>query len=213
MRRMPGAIPPRDTKENLWSQRHRDTEKIKKVTVSEPMGDFLCDSVTLWPKVLRFTSACNRPGRMPNLLVRLCSFLAGLVGAAYASPSWAQATSAPAAASSTGSMLQMLLGLAVVLAVILAAAWFLRRIGMPHAASNHLLKPIGSLALGTRERVVVIEIADQWLVLGVTAQQISTLHTLSKRTPDADKSHGGARSGIDAAFAQKLKDLLRRSEK
>ncbi|GEM_PF-1050951 len=150
---------------------------------------------------------------IPNLLVRLCGFLAGLMCAAYSSKSWAQATTVPAPTSSAGSMLQMLLGLAVVLAVILAAAWFLRRIGMPHAASNHLLKPIGSLALGTRERIVVIEIADQWLVLGVTAQQISTLHTLSKCTPDADKSHGSARPGIDTAFAQKLKDLLRRSEK
>jgi flagellar protein FliO/FliZ len=111
--------------------------------------------------------------------------------------------------SSTGGMLQMIFGLAIVLAVILAAAWILRRIGMPHVGGNQLLKPIGTLALGTRERIVVVEIEDQWLVLGVAPGRINTLHTLAKGNTEAAAVPGGS----DTAFALKLREILRRSGK
>jgi flagellar protein FliO/FliZ len=44
-----------------------------------------------------------------------------------------------------------------------------------------LLKVVASTTLGPRERVVVVEIADSWLVLGVTAAAVSTLERLPKR--------------------------------
>lgn len=143
--------------------------------------------------------------------------LAGLACVLQATQSWAQAAAAPAASpaavGSGGGLLQMTLGLAIVLAVIFVAAWLLRRIGMPHAGNHHLLKPVGSLALGTRERIMVVEIQDQWLVLGVTASQITPLLTLNKSSLTADKAQSTPSSGLDSLFGQKLKELLRRSEK
>ncbi|HEY5366391.1 MAG TPA: flagellar biosynthetic protein FliO, partial [Casimicrobiaceae bacterium] len=44
------------------------------------------------------------------------------------------------------------------------------------------IRIIATQALGQRERVVLVEIADQWLVLGVAPGQVSALSTLPKGT-------------------------------
>lgn len=81
---------------------------------------------------------------------------------------------------STG-LLQIFLALAFVIALMLAFAWLFKRIGP--IANGHLLqlKVIGGLNIGNREKIMVVEVADQWLVLGVTAQNINTLATLPKQ--------------------------------
>ncbi len=91
------------------------------------------------------------------------------------------ASSAPPPISTSGSLLQVILALALVLAMMLAAAWFFKRIGLINFKQQLPVKVIGGLNLGNRERVMVIEVANQWLVLGITSQQISTLATLDKQ--------------------------------
>jgi flagellar protein FliO/FliZ len=81
---------------------------------------------------------------------------------------------------STG-LLQIFLALAFVIALMLIIAWLFKRIGP--IANGHLLqlKVVGGLNIGNREKVMVVEVADQWLVLGVTAQNINTLATMPKQ--------------------------------
>ena len=54
--------------------------------------------------------------------------------------------------------------------------------GLPGDAAASVLKPVAQVSLGNGQRVVTIEVNSgeqrTWLVLGVTAQQINTLHTL-----------------------------------
>lgn len=42
------------------------------------------------------------------------------------------------------------------------------------------MKVIGGVALGPRERIVLLEIAEEWLVIGIVPGQIRTLHRLPK---------------------------------
>lgn len=92
--------------------------------------------------------------------------------------------SAPAAAAAAsggvgaGGMLQAVLGMACVLGLILACAWLARRFGLQRLGGGHVVKVVSSTPVGQRERVVVVEVAGQWLVLGVTPQSINALHTL-----------------------------------
>ena len=75
-------------------------------------------------------------------------------------------------ASTAWSLLMLLL----VLALIPAALWTLKRlqnIRPPGAA--RALELTGSLALGPRERVVMVRVDGRTLVLGVTAQQVTLL--------------------------------------
>ncbi|WP_114193457.1 flagellar biosynthetic protein FliO [Edaphovirga cremea] len=87
----------------------------------------------------------------------------------------------PAPAIPTGSVLtQVGSALGGILLLILFAGWLFRRLGFaPQRKNSALLKVTASCQVGQRERVVVVEIDNTWLVLGVTAQNITPLHTLT----------------------------------
>lgn len=93
-----------------------------------------------------------------------------------------------AADSTVGAGLQALVGLGVVLALIAACTVFLKRMTPGRLGRAGLLKPIATVAVGPRERIVVVELGDIWMVVGVTATQITSLHTLPKETLPADPS-------------------------
>ncbi len=96
------------------------------------------------------------------------------------------------------------LALAAVLALILILGWVLKRVRVPGVSSALPMRPIGSLSLGARERVVVVEIGDQWHVLGVTAQSITPLSQMPKQIlPDTVNGTPGA--NFMAQLSQKLK--------
>jgi len=67
-----------------------------------------------------------------------------------------------------------------VLAAIVLVAWLLKRMNVAQQGSGHLLKILGGVSIGQRERIVLVEVKDTWLVIGVGPGQIRTLHTLQK---------------------------------
>ena len=85
---------------------------------------------------------------------------------------------AEATPSVAGSAVQMVLGLAVVIGLLLASLWLIKRLSAPRGAAAGL-KVLGAAPVGPRERVVLVEIAGKVLVLGVTSGNVSALHTLS----------------------------------
>ena len=85
-----------------------------------------------------------------------------------------------------GSLLQMIFGLAVVLAAIAGTAWFARRMGVGAGHGARLMKVVSALPVGAKERVVVVEIGNQWMVLGIAPGRVSALATLPRgEAPDA----------------------------
>lgn len=78
-----------------------------------------------------------------------------------------------------GGMLQFALGLALVLGLIVAAGWFMKRFSIGPAASG-LVRVVAGAAVGQRERVVIVEIGDTWMVLGVAPGRINPLHTMPR---------------------------------
>ena len=105
---------------------------------------------------------------------------------------------------SAGGMLQFAFGLALVLGLIVAAGWFMKRFSIGPSASG-LVKVIAGAAVGQRERVVIVEVNDTWLVLGVAAGRVSPLHTMP-RGEVAPQAAPGA-PGMPA-FATWLKDTM-----
>jgi flagellar protein FliO/FliZ len=77
-------------------------------------------------------------------------------------------------------MLQVVLGLGFVLVLMGGLAWLLRRFGGPQQGSAGTIKIIGGSAVGQRERVVLVEVADTWLVVGVAPGHVTALHTMPK---------------------------------
>ena len=78
-------------------------------------------------------------------------------------------------------LLQATLGLALVVGMILILAWVAKRLA-PGALrqGGGALTIVASQAVGQRERVVVVEVADQWLVIGVAPGRVCALSTMPK---------------------------------
>jgi flagellar protein FliO/FliZ len=88
-----------------------------------------------------------------------------------------------------GLSLGSLLSFALVVALIPVALWLLRRTPLGGAAQGQGLRSVAVLPLSATQRIVTVEVGRgedrRWLVLGVTAQGITTLHSLPPQD-DAD---------------------------
>ncbi len=90
------------------------------------------------------------------------------------------------------------------LAAIVLVAWLLKRVNATQLGAGNQLKVLGSVALGQRERIVLVEVRDTWLVVGVGPGQIRNLHTLQKQElPD-----GGGQSASTLSTENKFAKLL-----
>lgn len=87
----------------------------------------------------------------------------------------------PASPAAPGSLLQVLFGLTLVLGLLVGVAWFLKRLGLAKPQNGAGIKIVGGLNLGSRERILVVEVADQWIVVGITPGQINTLSTMPRQ--------------------------------
>jgi flagellar protein FliO/FliZ len=115
---------------------------------------------------------------------------------------------APAVGAS--GLLQAGFGMLVVLGLIFGCAWLARRFGLQRfGGGGQVVKVVSSASVGQRERVVVVEVAGTWLVLGVTANQVNTLHSLPAQAVASATAEptSMARNPVDL-FAQKLRESL-----
>lgn len=92
-----------------------------------------------------------------------------------------------------------------ILALILALSYLLRKLNRGAGHNHHLLRQVASASLGTRERVVVMEVNDTWLVLGVSSGRINKLHECP--VPENDSPAPAGSSG-EPGFAQRLALLM-----
>lgn len=116
----------------------------------------------------------------------------------------AEQQTAPALPSATGSVFTMLLGLTAVLAIMAGIAWLFKRTGLvQRAQGNAVAKIIGGVSVGTRERVMVIEVADQWIVIGVAPGRVNTLATMPRQEHAAAPA-----SATSANFSSWLKNTI-----
>lgn len=104
-----------------------------------------------------------------------------------------------------GEFVQMFLGLLVVIVVIVAMAWAIRRMGYVQTRISGALKILGSISLGQRERVVLMQVGEQQLLVGIAPGQIRTLLVLEENLSVETLQPAIVQSG----FAQKLQAMMK----
>ena len=88
-----------------------------------------------------------------------------------------------------GTMLQMLMALALIIGLLFFGAYLLRRLNGGRTFGNTgPMRIVGGLMISPRERIVLLEIGETWVVVGIVPGQIKTLHTLPKGDLPLDKS-------------------------
>jgi len=117
------------------------------------------------------------PSAARRLGIRAGAPAIAAIAALGANTAHAQAQAAPSATGSP-SLTPLLLGMLLVLALIPAAAWLLRRSGLAQVGAGGGLRIVAQLPLGPRDRLVIVEAGDRRWLLGVSASGIRRLGTL-----------------------------------
>ncbi len=82
------------------------------------------------------------------------------------------------------------LGLALVLLLIWGLAAIVKRLGPGRRLQGQSLRIVASQSVGTRERVVVVEVDETWLVLGVTPGSVNRLHEMPAKSQGPMDNNG-----------------------
>lgn len=118
------------------------------------------------------------------------------------------AVAAPAMGSVSGQLTQLVLGLLLVIGLIFFLAWLLRRVQQAGpAGKGQVIELIGSRALGPRDRLVLVQVGNEQILLGLTPGTITPLHVLKEpvQVPSTEQA--------TPEFAQRLMELLGKDQK
>ncbi|SEL46128.1 flagellar protein FliO/FliZ [Roseateles sp. YR242] len=105
------------------------------------------------------------------------------------------------------SSLVPILWFLAIIALIPVVLWLLKRTPLGGAAMGGHLRTVAQLVIAPSQRILIVEVGQgedrQWLVLGITGQQIRTLHVMP---PQADVA--AALQSAQPSFSQMLKRSL-----
>ena len=107
-----------------------------------------------------------------------------------------------------GSTLFPILWFIAIVAMIPLALWLLKRTPIGGGAASGVMRTVAVLPLSPNQRLITVEVGAgderRWLVLGVTAQQISCLHAMA---PQGEALSAGMTSPV-SPFANALSRFL-----
>lgn len=113
-----------------------------------------------------------------------------------------------AAAPSAGTLVQTILALMLVLALLAALAWAMKRYGPRVAGNSANLRMVGALNIGGRERIMVVEVGDQWIVVGASPGRVNALATMPKGEGTAAGATLAGHAPSAATFSDWLKQTI-----
>ena len=142
---------------------------------------------------------------MQNLLSSMACLLmtTGSLSAETAMPPLKSPVGMAREVMSSGFVMQVFSALAIVLVCVIGLAWMTRRFGRLQSSANGALRMIDGMALSTRERIVLVQVGDTQVLLGVAPGRVEALHVLGEPLPASrEEKTAGVR------FASRLKDAL-----
>lgn len=104
----------------------------------------------------------------------------------------------------SGDILSVGASLVVVVAAIMLCGWLYSRSQGLRIRGGGVISIIATQPLGPKERILLIEIADKQLLVGMTSTQVSTLHVFDE--PVVRQEAGVEQRGN---FSERLKVILR----
>jgi flagellar protein FliO/FliZ len=129
---------------------------------------------------------------------------AALAGARPAAP-----MPMPAPPSAGGSLLQTTFSLLLVLAILVGLAWLLKRYGPKSVTGSANVKLVGALSVGARERILVVEVGEQWIVVGASPGRMNALATMPRQEAEIDLPAAASGQALPSAnFAEWFKQTI-----
>ena len=108
-----------------------------------------------------------------------------------------------------GQLTQLVFGLLLVLGLIFFLAWLLRRVQQAGpAGKGQVIELIGSRALGPRDRLMLVQVGNEQILLGLSPGTITALHVLKEPVEVSTASEKAT-----PEFAQHLLKILGKDQK
>ncbi|MAE23224.1 MAG: flagellar biosynthetic protein FliO [Pseudomonas sp.] len=140
-------------------------------------------------------------------MARLLALFLSMPVAAMAAEPAGKAVTPMAGSDIAGQLGQLLLGLLLVIGLIFLLAWLLRRVQQLNPKGGQVIKLLSSQALGPRDRLVLVQVGSEQILLGLSAGRITPLHVLKEPVHLADAEQA------TPEFAQRLMELLGKDQK
>jgi len=116
----------------------------------------------------------------------------------------------PAPMPSTGMLMQTIFALLLVLGLLAALAWAAKRYGPRLTGNSANVRLVGALNIGGRERIMVVEVGDQWIVVGASPGRVNALATMPRQEAPAGVQSGATLAG-DTLPATNFSDWLKKT--
>lgn len=106
----------------------------------------------------------------------------------------------------------VLLTLLAMIVCILLIAWIVKRFSGLTGLGGRDLKIVSAIAVGTRERVAIVEVRGEQFLIGATPHNISLLHHFSEEKVRASEEKAALEQAKNpSVFAEKLQSILKQS--
>ena len=99
-------------------------------------------------------------------------------------------------------MIKLTGGLLLVVAIIFSIAWMLKRLNLTQQSQSGILRIVAGLSVGTRDRIVLMQVGDEQILVGLSPGRMEKLHTLSQPVSVEENVN------TMPPFAQQLNELL-----
>lgn len=130
--------------------------------------------------------------------------------------------------SVSGMLLQVLGALLLVTSLIIGTAWIAKRLNVLNPINNNLLKPLASVNVGRKEKIVLVNACGKTLLLGVASGSVNFLCDLSDEETlngdtegnvpvgdflQANQEENGIKNQPKREFSHFLKNILANSRR
>jgi len=108
------------------------------------------------------------------------------------------------------SFVKMFFGLIIVVSIIFGAGWVSKRLNLVQKfTSGYQIKNLATLSLTSREKITLIEVGGQQILIGIAPGQVSRLHSFDE--PIEVEDPGNLSEGT-SSFADHFKKMLSPTE-
>lgn len=115
-------------------------------------------------------------------------------------------SSAKVSSSTTANPWGMLWGVLFLTALIIGAWFLIKRMGGLPAQLNRNMKVVAALSVGARERVVLLDVGGEQLLLGVAPGRVNMLHRFEQPVVATDAESSDT-------FAAKIRQVMQQVSK
>ncbi len=108
----------------------------------------------------------------------------------------------------TGSFMQMLAALGIVVVLIFGLSMAVRKFNMFNASSSAHIRIVGGLALSNKDRLLLIQVGEEQLLISTSPGRVQKIHDLQTPIDLSEADDGKLAAGQN--FASLLQNLTQR---